>query len=131
MEGLIKQESFAPEALDLLNRTFASKGGISAAYAEGLNATQGGMKYIFDLMTERLKLEEKEKYIRMVFKGIMDPLDFERKVSLMEAFMKKLGKDLPEEIRRRAPEQYATDHEEIIRAYSESLEKVINLLKIL
>lgn len=131
VEGLIKEESFAPEALDLLNRTFASKGGISAAYAEGLNATQGGMKYIFDLMTERLKLEEKEKYIRMVFKGIMDPLDFERKVSLMDAFMKKLGKDLPEEITKRSPEQYATDHEEIIRAYSESLEKVITLLKIL
>lgn len=131
VEGLVKEESFAPEALDLLNRTFATKGGISAAYAEGLNATQGGMKYILDLMTERLKLEEKEKYIRMVFKGIMDPLDFERKVSLMEAFMKKLGNDLPDEIRKKPPEQYATDHEEIIRAYSESLEKVINLLKIL
>jgi len=89
------------------------------------------MKYIFDLMTERLKLEEKEKYIRMVFKGIMDSLDFERKVLLIDAFMKRLGKDLPEEIRKRPPEQYATDHEEIIRAYSESLEKVINLLKIL
>jgi hypothetical protein len=120
-----------PNALDLLERTFQNHGGKNAAYAEGLNPVKGGLRFIFDLMTESLKQEEKEKFIRAVFKGTLDPLDFDKKVSIIKAFMQRVGPNLPEHIRGYSPEQYATDYETIIRAYSESLEKVIGLLKIL
>jgi len=130
-DGIVSIGQALPGALDLLQRAFQNHGGINAAYSEGVNPVKGGLRYIFDLMTERLKLEEKEKHITAVFKGTLDPLDFDKKVSVIKAFMKRVGPNLPEQIRDYSPEQYATDYEIIIRAYSDSLEKVIGLLKIL
>jgi hypothetical protein len=121
----------APDAIDLLRRAFQSKGGINAAYSEGMSSVRGGMKYILDVMTEQLKQKEKEKHIRAIFRGSIDPLDFGQKVALIEAFLNRVGPNLPGAIQSRTAEQYATDYEEIIRAYSESLEKVIATLKIL
>jgi hypothetical protein len=129
--GFIAMGQAMPGALDLLQNTFQNHGGINAAYSEGLNPVRGGLRYIFDLMTERLKLEAKEKHIRTVFKGTLDPLDFDKKIAMIKAFMKRVGPNLPAEIRNCPAKQFALDYEAIIRAYSESLEKVIELLKIL
>ncbi len=131
IKGITNKQLLAPDALDLLNRTFQEYGGIKAAYEESRSAVKGGLRYIFDKMTERLKAEEREKFIRMVFKSLMDPLNFEMKVALIEAFFKRLGSSLPEDIRSRPPEQYATDYEIIVRTYAESLEKMIDTLRII
>lgn len=130
-KGFIAIGQAMPGALDLLQNTFQNHGGINAAYSEGLNPVKGGLRYIFDLMTERLKLEAKEKHIRTVFKGTLDPLDFDKKIAIINAFMKRVGPNLPVEIRNSPAKRFVIDYEAIIRAYSESLEKVIDLLKIL
>jgi len=131
LQGPLNINHALPNALALLERAFQNNGGIKAAYAEGRNPVKGGLRFIFDLMTERFKQEEKEKHVRMIFKGTLDPLDFDKKVSIIRAFMQRVDPNLPEQIRSYSPEHYANDYEDIIRAYSESLEKVIGLLKIL
>lgn len=129
--GAMDSMDFAPEALDLVERTFLDQGGLKMAVEESKNATRGGLRYILDRMTERVKAEERDKYVRMVFNSMVGPQDFEVKVSLMEAFLKRVGPNLPDDVRKHSPEQYATDYEIVIRAYSESLEKMIQTLKTL
>lgn len=131
LQGPLNINHALPNALALLERAFQNNGGIKTAYVEGRNPVKGGLRFIFDLMTERLKQEEKEKHIRMIFKGTLDPLDFDKKVSIIRAFMQRVGPNLPGQIRSYSPDHYASDYEDIIMAYSESLEKVIGLLKIL
>jgi hypothetical protein len=131
VKGTVNNRLLAPDALDLLERAFADHGGITAAYEESKSAARGGLRYIFDRMTDRLKMEERQKYVRMVFKTMVDPLDFEMKVALMKAFFSRLGSSLPEDIRSHPPEQYATDYELVVRAYADSLEKMIDTLKML
>lgn len=101
------------------------------AVEESKNAIRGGLRYIMDRMTERLKAEERDKYIRMIFNSMVGPQEFEIKVSLMDAFFKRVGPNLPDDIRKLSLEQYATEYELVIRAYSESLEKMIQTLKTL
>ena len=131
VQGTINSQLLAPDAFDLLGRAFADLGGIKAAVEESRSATKGGLRFIFDKMTDRLKMEERQKYVGMVFKSMVDPSDFEVKAALMQAFFKRLGSSLPEDIRSRPPEQYATDYELVVKAYTGSLEKMIDTLKTL
>jgi len=131
IKGVISNHDLAPEATALLERTFARDGGEKAAYSEALNCTKGGLKFILDKMTEQYKAEEKHKYIRSAFKGILDPFDFKKKTSLMKAFLNKFGANLPEDIRNQPPEKYQESYEEIITSYAESLEQVVRKLRTL
>lgn len=129
--GTINSQLLAPDALDLLERTFADLGGAKAAVEESKTATKGGLRFIFDKMTDHLKMEERQKYVRMVFKSMVDPLDYQTKAALIRAFFLRLGSSLPEDIRSRPPEQYATDYELVVKAYTDSLGKMIDTLKTL
>jgi len=129
VKGKINRIHFEPDAIALVERAYRHEKGVNLAYEESLNATKGGLRYIYDMMTDTLKVEEKEKYIRSVFKSTVDPLAFDDKVTLIKAFFNKVGSYLPDDIKTDAPEKYHDSYEEIIRGYSESLDRLINKLR--
>ena len=129
--GVIDKNRVGSDALDLLKGAFYSVGEEKGAYAEAINGIRGGLRYIFDEMTCRLKEEERRKYVRMVLKTAIDPLDFDTKTTLIQSLMNQLRLVLPEEIRRQPPERYALDYEIIIEAYAQSLDQLIGTIKLL
>ena len=125
----MKKDAVASEAIALVERAFAQKGGYKAALAEGEHGINGGMRLVFDAMTESLKLKGKEDCISMVFKVAMDALDWDKKVRLMKVFMERIGAELPADLRDLPPERLEPHWEEIIRLFVESISKVKDLLK--
>jgi len=117
------------EAFALLERAFSQKGGFSAAMEEAKNGTNGGLRHVFDSMTEQFKREEQEKHINGVLKSVMDPLDWESKVNLIKDILKRLESHLPAEIVSQPPERFATHYEIIVRAYVYSMDKVKSLFR--
>ena len=87
------------------------------------------MRLVFDVMTEYLKQEEKGEYITMVFKVTIDPFDWDAKVRFMEAFMERIGPELPADLRDLPAKKLADNWETIIRHYVELKAKVSDLLK--
>jgi hypothetical protein len=110
------------EAFDLVESAFRHKGGYKAALSEGIHAINGGMRLVFDLMTEHLKAKKKEDHIRMVFKEAVDPLDWDAKVRVMKVFMDCIGPQLPSDLRNLPPEQLALHWEEVIGNFVESFQ---------
>jgi len=125
----MEKSGLTSEAIDLVERAFERKGGYRSALSEGKNGINGGMRLVFDAMTESLKLKRKEDYIRMVFKITMDALDWDSKVRLMKVFMKRIGAELPADLRDLPPDRLESHWEEILRVSVESLSKVKNLLR--
>ena len=125
----VDQNGVGVEAIALLERAFERKGGLQGAFSEAKSATNGGLRFVLDMMTERLKSEEKEKYVNHVLKLALDPLDWEGKVNLMGALLKRLGPHLPQEIMSQPPERFAGHHETIVRAYVQSIDQVKSLLR--
>ena len=117
-----------PEAVDLVERTFARIGGRGAALAEAVSGTRGGLRFVLDRMTEQLKMEEQEKYVSFVLKEALDPLDWEDRVRFMEAFLRR-APHLPLELRESPPERLAKHADEIVRAYSSSMDSLQTLLR--
>ena len=125
------REASRSEAHDLLEKTFSAKGGSIAALAEGKNGTNGGMRFILDVMTEQFKKEEQEKYINMIFKEALDPMVWEEKLAFISAFLERIKHQLPPDIKMRSPEEYANHYELIVRMYAKSFDKVKELLRTL
>ena len=71
----------------------------------------------------------KGKYVNMIFKEALDPLEGDGQVKLMEVFRKRIAPDLPADLRDMSAEQLAFHWKEIIRCYIESIDKVTELMK--
>lgn len=127
--GQMKKDAVFSEALDLVEKAFSQKGGYKAALYEGAHGINGGMRQVFDAMTERLKLDRKGKYIEAVFKEAVDALDQDKEVRLMKVFMERIGAELPADLRDLQPERLVSHWDEIIRLFVESISKVRDLLK--
>lgn len=114
----------AAEALSLLERSFATKGGLKAALAEAREGINGGLRLVLDMVTDQFKREEQEKHINCVLKSAMDPMDWETKVALMDELMRRLKHVLPPKIGSQPPERFAGQYEIIVKAYVDSINEM-------
>lgn len=125
----VDMKAAAAEGFALLEKAFAKKGGLKGALAEARNATNGGLRFIFDLMTEQFKHEQLENYVSLVLKSELDPLDWDGKVDLIRAFLNCLKNHLPTEITSQPPERYAGHYDIIVQAYVKSMDQVRSIIR--
>jgi hypothetical protein len=117
------------EGFKLLENAFSKNGGYKGALAEARNATNGGLRFVLDMMTEQLKRKQQEDYIRFVLKTEIDALPWESKVVLVEALLDRIKEHLPPEIRVQPPECFAEFFDVIVKAYVSSMEQVRSLFR--
>lgn len=122
-------EAFDAEAVALLERAFARRGGLEAAIVEAQEGPKGGMRLILDILTEQFKTEEKAKHVSRVLKEALDPLDWPARVRLMAALLQRLGPALPHDLRSAPPERFARRWEELVQAYVDSLDQIQQVLR--
>ena len=117
------------EGLALLERAFQRQGGSQAACARATDGTGGGMRRILDALTEQYKNDQQAQFIQRIFKDTLDGLDWDERVGFMQATLKRLGPNLPAEIRSQPPERFARHYEVIVQAYVTSWDSVNQLLR--
>ena len=120
----VSDTAVTEDALDLLGRAFAGKGGADAAQAEAKHGTHGGLRYVLDVLTEQLKAEQLSKFVERVLKEALDPQDWDAKVAFISALLARIGPQLPPEIRDQPPARFARCCEPLVKAYVESLDRV-------
>ena len=112
------------DAVALVERTFADKGGVTAAMNEACDALHGGMKFILDCLTEQFKAECHSKHVNRVLRDALGPLNREARVSFISSLLKRLSPHLPQEITMGRPERFIDHYEVIVKAYVKSLDKI-------
>ena len=125
----VDDHAVAAEALALLERAFEKRGGIDAAWAEARHGTQGGMRFVLDLLTEQFKAEQQTKCVTRVLKEALDPLDWSARVDFIKALLTRIGPEIPDEVREAPPERFARHHEPIAQTYVHSLDQFKHLLR--
>jgi len=129
ISGSVELRKASDNAYHLLDQAFEGKGGAVAAWAEARHGTNGGLRFVIDVMTEQFKTEQQLKYINSVFKEVVDPLDWDAKEALMAAFLDRMGQHLPDEVRKQPVKRYIRHYEPIVRFYIKSLDQVKDLLR--
>ena len=125
----VERSASEAAAIKLLERAFSRDGGFNEALFEAKNGTNGGLRLVLDVMTERFKKEEKEKHVNLVLKLALDPLNWEGKVALMGALLKRLEPFLTPKIASQPPERYTQHYETIVRGYVQSMDQLKSLLR--
>jgi hypothetical protein len=97
--------------------------------AEAKDGINGGMRTIFNLMTDQLRVEEQTKYIEMVFRETLDVLEWQEKVDLAGALLDRL--DLPAELRSTPPERLARHWELLVQAHIHATDSMKDLIRTL
>ena len=103
------------------------RGNISSAYNDAKNGTNGGLKAQLDIIADQLINEAREYHIRQLFDDIVKPNSWDEKVEIIRQFFRHYGDHLDPEIDRSTPERYASNFEELIRAYADSLSRTGSL----
>lgn len=113
-ETPVSWEAAASEVIDKTNKAFRNAGGYMAALAEAVTGANGGLRRIFDSLTDYEKVDRKEKYRTMILKEAIDAFDWEAKVKMSVHILKQYSRYLPETFRTLEPEQLAGQIEESI-----------------
>lgn len=125
----IDSKAAGAEGFALLERAFSKRGGLQGALAEARNGTNGGLRFVFDIMTEQFKQEQQEKRVNLVLNSELDPLDWDGKVALIKALLSRLKNNLPAEILSQPAERYAGQLDILVRAYVKSIDQVKALIR--
>ena len=121
-------QSGAAEAVNLLERAFARRGGGKAAQAEALDGSQGGMLFVLDQLANQYKADEERKHKDWILKETVDSLDYQRRLSLMAEVIEFLRPHLPDDLRHLIPEQLVGKERTVIYQLLGSLATMNNLL---
>jgi hypothetical protein len=113
-KGHASWDAAAAEAIDIIKEAFRVRGGYEAALAEGKSGIKGGLRFIFDIMTDHEKSVKNAKYGNMVLKEAIDPLNWDAKVKLSGYILHHYGRYLPDAFRTTEPGQIAHHLEEVI-----------------
>jgi hypothetical protein len=125
----IDQKQSQSQAIELAQNTFSNDGGIETALQRAKDGTAGGMRKIFDEMTDFYKQDRRRKYIIAVFRQSVDNLSWSEKVEFMRCAMERLANYLPLELKNEPAERFARDYEAIALGYVNSMEKFNQLIK--
>lgn len=119
------------ECCELLENAFAREGGLKGALAEARDATRGGLRCVFDLMTAEFNRKEKGKHLNLLLKTVLDPLEREKKLMVVKALLTHLEGHLPPEIISQPPERFIESCEMLVRGLLDSMEHVKGIFRTL
>lgn len=129
LKGNYKKDAVTTEALNIFKKAFPSEQNLKEALAIAKSGSKGGMSWILNIITEYLKKEAAEKYRFRIIKEIMDPLDFNTKVSIIKTLIEREKNHLPEEIASQPPERYANEYIEIIKVYVDLRSQISEVMR--
>jgi len=113
----------------LLERTFVNEDGVAAAFAEARYGTRGGMRFVLDAVTERLKAEAQSEHVSAILKDALDPLHREAKVAFMEALLRRVRPQLPDDLQDEPPERFVRKLGALASAYVRSLDRFSQIVR--
>lgn len=122
-------EAVAADAQDCLERALVRSGGLQGAWSEAHEPLKGGLGFIFNVMTQQFKNDARGKHVRWVFRNAMDPLDWDGRVALLAALLRRVGPQLPADIRSQPAARFAKHVELVIDAYVRSLHPLETILR--
>jgi hypothetical protein len=128
--GFLSRTEAAGRAKEVIEQEYRRQGGNTmTAYNDAHDGTNGGVRIVLDRITEKLKAESVERYVRDAFDRYVDPSSWEQKVDIMRQFIARFGHMLSSSIHAHQPERYAQNYEELIKQYVESLRNTSSVFR--
>ncbi len=129
--GRLDDSQASSSAKDIISEEYRRKhnGDVNSAFDDAKHGTNGGMRFVLDVIANGLKMQAVENYICSVFDRVVTPVQWHDKVEIIRQFIDCCGVHLHDSIDRNTPERYAQNYSELIRAYVDNLEPVSSMFR--
>ena len=128
--GALPRSEAAGRAKEILEQAYRRRNGdIVTAFNDARDGTNGGLRVILDSISEGLKTESVERYIREMFDRHVSPNAWADKVEIIRQFIAHCGANLASSIDASQPERYAQNYRELIRSYVQSLQGTSSIFR--
>ena len=128
--GALTSAEAGGRAKELIEREYRKRGGdITMAYNNAHDGTNGGMRAVLDIISEGIKTESVERYIRQMFDYHVTPNSWDDKVDIIRQFIRHCGGQLSNAIQASQPEAYASNYEQLIRSYVTNLQQTSSMFR--
>jgi len=112
------------EAVNIIERAFTSIGGQEGAFEIARTGIRGGLRAVIDALYQAMKKQDEEAYIEYVLRTEVDPLSFEDRTSLMQAYLNRYRNNLSQNMRVPTAYELASNYEAIIRMHMEVINSI-------
>jgi hypothetical protein len=130
LQVVFDKEKFSIEALELFKNTFPQKSEFNEAISIALTGNKGGLRFIFDMITEYMKKETRDNYVSAIINDAINPLDYQLRKRLIGKIIKRETGRLELDSKMLRPEQYVENYIEIIKEYARSKQSLNRIFKI-
>ncbi|MBU2560956.1 MAG: hypothetical protein KKD17_01570 [Nanoarchaeota archaeon] len=113
------------KARQVLDQLYKKQGGIVGAYKE---AKKGNMGKVIDSLADAMESEERANYVQHVMNQI-DPQDFDGHVGIARQYVSKFGNLLPQDMKKKSPEELAQHYDALIDHHIGVVESVKSQIK--
>lgn len=128
--GSLSSAEASGRAKEILEREYRRRGGdIVSAFNNAHEGTDGGLRAILDILSEGIKAESVERYVRDMFDRHVAPNSWDDKVEIIRQFIDECGSQLSSSIQSGQPERYAQNFEELIRSYVSALQQTSSMFR--
>ena len=112
------------QGMAVIDRTFNSIGGIEGAFEIARTGIRGGLRAVIDTLYEYLKRQEEESYIDYVLRTEVDPLSFDDRTALMQAYLNRFRHNFPQGARVPTALELAGNYAGIIRMHADLINSI-------
>lgn len=117
-------------AREILSQHYRRQNGTAdTALNDAVDGTNGGLRYVLDVLADGLKSQAIERHVAEIFDQEVAPSSWEDKVELIRQLMAECGHLLSSSIRRDQPERYAHNYQELIQSYVSGLQRTASVLR--
>ncbi len=128
--GSLSSAEAGGRAKEIIEREYRKRGGdIVAACNNAQDGTNGGMRAVLDIISEGIKADSAERYIREMFDRHVAPNSWDDKVEIIRQFMRRCGGELAGSVDLQQPEAYASNYEGLIRSYVTALQQTSSMFR--
>ena len=128
--GSISRAEAEGRAQEITEREYRRRNGdIVSAFNDAHDGTNGGLRGVLDKISEALKAESVERYIRSIFDRHVAPNSWEQKVEIVRQFVAQCGMNLSTSIRTDQIERYAHEYGPLIRGYVMALQQTSGMFR--
>lgn len=116
----ISKEKYSIETLSLLKQVFPTETKYNASISNCINGYNGGLRVVFDRLTDFLKTDTRNKYVDSIINEEINPLEHDTKKYIVEEIINREKNNLGLNEKDLIPEKYVDSYIEIIKAYANS-----------
>jgi len=99
---------------------------LETGYRTAVTGTNGGIRFIINLIADSLKRSQEEQYIEHVINTNIDPTDYNGHINLMREYIQTYSQYISDDIRLKPPELLAVEYKQLIKLHVEVINRMRN-----